>query len=62
MSDANLLYSCKKTELVKLFLFCYIFVVECASLCFCWQSYPFNVACIAAFMKNIIKNRVVMDS
>lgn len=47
MSDANLSYSCKKTELVKLFLFCYIFVVE--YVCFLKVSYPFNIVCIAAF-------------
>lgn len=47
MSDANLSYSCKKTELVKLF---FVLLYFCSGIrLFLKVSYPFNIVCIAAF-------------
>lgn len=62
MSDANLSYSCKKTELVKLF---FVLLYFCSGIRLFFKGGSFirsTLFVLLHFVKNFIKNKVVMDS
>lgn len=62
MSDANLSYSCKKTELVKLF---FVLLYFCSGMRLFFKGGSLirsTLFVLLHFVKNFIKNKVVMDS